>query len=66
MELCRETSTMVRVMNAKLHSIEERTQRLSSTLKELNEYVKKYCKDSFTVRGSQYEVSDVTRHLLIP
>ncbi len=33
--------------------------KLAAAVRELSDYVKKYCKRSFTVKGSQYEVSAV-------
>jgi hypothetical protein len=54
--LCQDTSRLVRTVDTRLRSVEDKTQKLSSTLKELNDYMKKYCKSSFKVKGSQYEV----------
>lgn len=55
-DLCRDTSTLVRAMDTKLRGVEEKTQKLAATLKELNDHVRKYYKNS-SVKGSKYEVS---------
>ena len=56
-DLCKDMSTLIRTMDARLRSVEDRSLRVTSAVKELNEYIKKYCKGTFTVKGSQYEVS---------
>lgn len=55
--LCQDTSAVIKSMDYRLRSVEDKTQQLSSTLKELNDYMKKYCRKSFVVKGSKYEVS---------
>ena len=51
-------SSLVRTMDTRLRTVEDRSMRVATAIKELNEYMKKYCKSSFTVKGSHYEVSD--------
>ena len=55
-ELCHDTAQVVRAMDTKLRCVEDKTRSLTNTVKELNDYVKKYCKNSFSIKGSQYEV----------
>ena len=56
-DLCRDMSTIVRTMDARLRSVEDRSLKVTTVVKELNDYVKKYCKGAFSVKGSPYEVS---------
>ena len=56
-DLCRDVSTLVRTMDARLRSMEDRSAKVATTVKELNDYMKKYCKGVFAVKGSPYEVS---------
>ena len=56
-DLCRDTLTAIRTMDKRLGQVEDKASKLTSTVKELNDCVKKFCKQSFTVKGSQYEVS---------
>lgn len=62
-DLCKDTLTLMRSICTRLGVVEERTITLSSTVKELNDFVKKYYKHTFTIKGSAYEVSDKCSNL---
>lgn len=53
---CRAVSVRVERISGRLHSVEEKTSKILAAIKELNELTKKYCKSSFVIKGSQYEV----------
>jgi hypothetical protein len=57
-DLCKDTMGLVRALDTRLGRVEEDNKKLTSVVKELNDYVKKSYKESFTVKGSQYEVSN--------
>lgn len=56
---------LVRAMDTRLSRVEEDNKKLASVVKELNDYVKKSYKESFTVKGSQYEVSNHYKIVII-
>jgi hypothetical protein len=47
---------LIREMNNRLKAVEEKTASMSTTLKEFNEYFKKYIAETFRIKGSRYEV----------
>lgn len=61
--LCKDISALIQTMDTRLRAVEDRSHRVTTAVKELNDYIKKYCKSSFSVKGSQYEVS---RHVITP
>ena len=54
-EECR-TNEKMRGLDGRLRMIDDRTIKLSSTLKELHDLLKKHCKSSFVIKGSAFEV----------
>ena len=47
---------MATTISTRLSKVEENNGKLTTSVKELKEYMKKFCKTSFVVKGSQYEV----------
>ena len=47
---------LIKEMDNRLKAVEEKAATISATLKEFNEYFKKYNAASFSIKGSPYEV----------
>ena len=54
---CRSATDSMKTIDGRLKSLEERTTKLATSVKELNDLMKKHCKDSFTIKGTKFEVS---------
>lgn len=64
-EQTRASTDIVRRIDGRLKSLEEKTTVLASSMKELNDFIRKQQKDSFVIKGSQYEVSSSTLPMTI-
>ena len=53
----RDLRDLVRNIDGRLKSLEAKTVKLASVIKELSDIIKKYCKTSFTIKGTPLEVS---------
>ena len=52
---------MMKSVDERVRSLETKTVKLTAAIKELNDIMKKHCKNSFAIKGSPYEVS-VAQH----
>lgn len=51
-----EIRDSMRNVQARIQSLEDKTVKLTTAIKELSDLMKKHCKSSFTIKGSTYEV----------
>lgn len=52
----RDVKDMIRSVECRVKGLEDKTIKLTSVIRELNDLMKKHCKNSFTIRGSSFEV----------
>lgn len=53
----RDLRDLLMNLDIRVRSLETKTIKLTSVVKELNDTIKKYCKASFTIRGTPLEVT---------
>ena len=57
-ELCKGLIAQIKVIDGCLKGIDEKQSKLSDAVKELNDMMKKYTKESFAIKGTPREVSE--------
>ena len=59
LEECKAVNRKFDRFNTRLQTVEDKTNKVLSSLKELSEMTKKYYKSAFKIKGSQYEVQPI-------
>lgn len=59
-----DVKDMIRSVERRVQSLEDKTVKLTTVIKELSDLMKKHCKSSFTIKGSAFEVKKNKRAMM--